>query len=207
MKSYEKPEKKPPRDKTLTFSESRICVKPWATSTGPLAKMARNSGFTRVKFYAHDHLYSPVALIYGYGTYVFERYEYDAYGEPTIWDGSFSTTRQTSNHGNFYLFTGRRVDILDNGSLKIQYNRNRYYDYYTGRWLTHDPLGISPPAGMLNPFSIRRQYRNGTSLYEYVGSNPAFSGDPRGFFSSAAGERCTPCSTAWDKPLMYTWAD
>ena len=43
---------------------------------------------------------------------------------------------------NAYLFTGRRVDILDNGSLKIQYNRNRYYDYYTGRWLTHDPLGI-----------------------------------------------------------------
>ena len=43
---------------------------------------------------------------------------------------------------NAYLFTGRRVDILDNGSLKIQYNRNRYYDYYSGRWLTHDPLGI-----------------------------------------------------------------
>jgi hypothetical protein len=30
------------------------------------------------------------------------------------------------------LFTGRQVDILDANSLKIQYNRNRYYDSYTG---------------------------------------------------------------------------
>ncbi|MHC4620409.1 MAG: hypothetical protein ACYTEQ_21885 [Planctomycetota bacterium] len=49
--------------------------------------------------------------------------------------------------GNSCLFTGRRANILDNGSLKIQYNRNRYHDYYTGRWLTEDLLGISPPCG------------------------------------------------------------
>jgi RHS repeat-associated protein len=56
------------------------------------------------------------------------------------------------------------VDILDSGSLKIQYNRNRYYDYYTGRWLTHDPLG----------------YVDGMNLYEYVKSNPATGIDPWG---------------------------
>ena len=39
------------------------------------------------------------------------------------------------------MFTGRQVDILDGGALKIQYNRNRYYDYYTGRWTTQDPAG------------------------------------------------------------------
>jgi len=39
-------------------------------------------------------------------------------------------------------FTGRPVVILHNGSLKIQYNRNRCYDYYTGRWLTHGPVRI-----------------------------------------------------------------
>ena len=42
-----------------------------------------------------------------------------------------------------YLFTGRRVDFLDNGSLMLQYNRHRYYDYYTRRWTTQDPLGMS----------------------------------------------------------------
>ncbi len=87
-------------------------------------------------YYVHDHLYSPVALVFPNGT-VLERYEYDAYGNPAIWNADFTTERANSNYGNPYLFTGRRVDILDSGSLKIQYNRNRYYDYYTGRWLTY----------------------------------------------------------------------
>jgi RHS repeat-associated protein len=62
------------------------------------------------------------------------------------------------------LFTGRRVDILDNGSLKIQYNRNRYYDYYAGRWLTQDPLG----------------YVDAMNLYEYAAGNPTSYADPIG---------------------------
>ena len=53
---------------------------------------------------------------------------------------------------------------MDNSSLKIQYNRNSYYDYYTGRWLTHDPLG----------------YIDGMNLYEYVRSNPFGYSDPFG---------------------------
>jgi hypothetical protein len=40
---------------------------------------------------------------------VLERYEYDAYGEPTIWDGYFTTTRQTSNYDNFDLLSGGGV--------------------------------------------------------------------------------------------------
>ena len=63
------------------------------------------------------------------------------------------------------MFTGRRVDILDSGSLKIQYNRNRYYDYYTGRWLTHDPL----------------DYTDSMNLYEYASSKPVMFGDPWGY--------------------------
>jgi len=114
-------------------------------------------------FYIHDHLYSPAALAAWTGN-VLERYEYDAYGNPTIWNADFTTERESSNYGNPYLFTGRRVDILDSGSLKIQYNRNRYYDYYSGRWLTHDPL----------------EYVDGLSLYEYVGSNPANRTDAYG---------------------------
>jgi len=62
------------------------------------------------------------------------------------------------------LFTGRRVDILDSGSLKIQYNRNRYYDYYTGRWLTEDPL----------------EYLDSVNLYLYALSNPVVHTDPDG---------------------------
>ncbi|HUW19403.1 MAG TPA: hypothetical protein VMW16_08880 [Sedimentisphaerales bacterium] len=80
---------------------------------------------------------------------VYERCEYDAYGEPTIHtgkgnDGIWLTADDvigtSSAQGNFYLFTGRPVVILDSGSLKIQCRRNCYYDYYTGRWLTRDTV-------------------------------------------------------------------
>ena len=115
-------------------------------------------------YYAHDHLYSPAALINSSGT-VLERYEYDAYGNCSILEPNFAPDPDgKSDYGNPYLFTGRRLDILDNSSLKIQYNRNRYYDYYTGRWLTHDPLG----------------YAETMNLYEYVASNPLILADPIG---------------------------
>jgi len=93
------------------------------------------------RYYVHDHLYSPVALLW-YDSSVLERYEYDAYGEPNILDGSYTPrSPQASSYDNAYMFTGRQVDILDGGALKIQYNRNRYYDYYTGRWTPQDPAG------------------------------------------------------------------
>ncbi len=64
------------------------------------------------------------------------------------------------------------MDILDDGSLKIQYNRNRYYDSYTGRWTTHDPLGITPNQWEANRLAPPNQYNYGLNLYEYVSSNP-----------------------------------
>jgi len=78
------------------------------------------------------------------------------------------------------LFTGRRLDILDNGSLTIQYSRNRCCDYYTGRFTTHDPLGITPNPPKPNIFEIVRQYKASLNLYEYVGSKPLNKVDPCG---------------------------
>ncbi len=97
-------------------------------------------------YYLHDHLYSAVALLDDDGDVV-ERYEYDAYGACRVhtndgvdntWLTGDDTIGNSSAKENPYLFTGRRLDILDSGSLKLQYNRNRYYDPETGRWLTHD---------------------------------------------------------------------
>jgi RHS repeat-associated protein len=82
---------------------------------------------------------------------------------------------------NAYLFTGRRVDILDSGSLKTQYNRNRYYDYYTGRWVTQDPLGITPNMVLWNSFSPGTQLKDGLNIYEYVKSRPLRYLDSSGF--------------------------
>ena len=114
-------------------------------------------------YYGHDHLYSPTVLFAPNGNVV-ERYEYDAYGEVTIWDGTWSSTRTASLVQNPYTFTGRRLDVLDSGNLKLMYYRARTYDPETGRMMQRDPLG----------------YVDGMSLYEYVMSDPINYYDPLG---------------------------
>jgi RHS repeat-associated protein len=135
---------------------------------------------TTHKYYLHDHLSSPVALTDNDGVVV-ERYEYDAYGKCYVLEPNFAPDPDGKpDVGNPFMFTGRELDILDNGNLKIQYNRNRYYDYYTGRWLTHDPFGITPGEHNQNEFAPVREYINGLSLYEYVKSTPTEGTDPLG---------------------------
>jgi RHS repeat-associated protein len=134
--------------------------------------------------YTHDHLYSPVALVNLTGSTVLERYEYDAYGNPYILEPNFADDPDgQSDYGNPYLFTGRRVDFLDDGNLILQYNRHRYYDYYMGRWFTQDPMGINP-AGAANVFAIGYQYKAGMNLYDYVGARPGQRSDPLGLYAA-----------------------
>ena len=142
-------------------------------------------------FYVHDHLYSPAVLVGWDGT-VLERYEYDAYGNCSILEPNFAPDPDgKSDYGNPYLFTGRRLDILDNSSLKIQYNRNRYYDYYTGRWLTHDPLGVTPNTQKPNLFVPIGQYGDSLNLYEAFSSNPSTNFDPFGLEACSCGPDIT----------------
>lgn len=117
------------------------------------------------KLYVHDQLYSPTAMLNRSTGAVYERYEYDAYGNCHILEPNFAPDPdQKPDFNSPYMFTGRELDILDNGSLKIMNYRHRYYDTYTGRFTTHDPLG----------------YKNGVNLYEYVKSNPISMTDPHG---------------------------
>jgi len=133
-------------------------------------------------YYGHDHIFSVVALIEDDGD-VEERYEYDAYGKPEISNADFTQTYDASQFGNPYMFTSRRVDSLDSDDLQLQYNRNRYYDYHTGRWLSHDPLGVTPNGYLANStLEPKKQYRYGTNLYEYVKSIPSILIDPFGLW-------------------------
>ncbi|MBL7107504.1 MAG: hypothetical protein ISS77_07865 [Phycisphaerae bacterium] len=81
--------------------------------------------------------------------------------------GKSAESNQKSFFRNPYYFTGRRLDTLDNTGLKLQYNRNRYYNSEIGRWLTKDPIG----------------YPDGMNPYEYVQSNPVMNVDPNGLWT------------------------
>jgi RHS repeat-associated protein len=123
-------------------------------------------------YYAHNHLYSPTALIEADGDVV-ERYEYDVYGKCTAftddgaddtWFTGDDTVGTSSALGNPILFTGQRLDSLDSGDLQLMYYKNRHYSFNIGRFLQRDPL----------------IYINGMNLYEYVRSYVVMAFDPFG---------------------------
>ncbi len=130
------------------------------------------------KYYLHDHLYSPIALVNGSGS-VIERYEYNAYGKAQVLSPNHEP-RLASLHRNPYMFTGRELDILDGGAYEKMYYRHRDYDIFTGRFYVQDMKGISPPKRTMNYFKVFRQYKDGLSLYNYVENNPNISVDPFG---------------------------
>ena len=53
-------------------------------------------------------------------------------------------------------------------------------DYYTGRWLTHDPLGITPNPQRQIRFEPFEQYGDGLCLYTYASDSPVIGFDPDG---------------------------
>jgi RHS repeat-associated protein len=71
----------------------------------------------------------------------------------------FSTNR--ADAATRYQYTGRDWDA----DVGLQYNRARWYDPATGRWVSEDPIGFS--AGDPN-------------LARYVGNGATYGSDPNG---------------------------
>jgi RHS repeat-associated protein len=119
-------------------------------------------------FYYHQNSLWSVEAVSDSAGNVVERYAYDAYGLPAIFDGAGVAVAPnawgtpSSAIGSPWMFTGRR---LDEGT-GIYFYRARYYDPLKGRFLQRDPLG----------------YLDGVNLYAYVGNRPTAFTDPTGLF-------------------------
>jgi RHS repeat-associated protein len=94
---------------------------------------------------------------------VVERYEYNDYGQPTIFDNQ-GNPLTASAIGNPYLFNGGHYDA----ETGLYYYRTRYLDPAAGRFITRDTIGIwGDPINLGN-------------AYTYVGNNPWTLLDPYG---------------------------
>jgi len=79
----------------------------------------------------------------------------------TGYDSFGNNISTTGTGGDRFGFTGREHDA----ALNLYYNRARFYDPATGRFLSKDPIGFS--AGDMN-------------LYRYVNNSPTNGTDPSG---------------------------
>lgn len=109
-------------------------------------------------YYHKNHLGSVVALTNASGSVV-ERYEYDPYGRPSIYDATNNVLNQ-STVGNAILFTGRDYDY----ETGLYYYRARTMHPGLGRFMQYDPL----------------MYVDGYNMYDYVGNMPIVMVDPYG---------------------------
>jgi RHS repeat-associated protein len=94
-----------------------------------------------------------------------ERYLYDPYGNATIYDGSWGSTRTSSSYANAVRFTGREWDR----ETELKYYRLRCFAGAVGAFVQRDPIG----------------YRGGINLYQYAGASPAVRRDPIGMQAGA----------------------
>jgi len=117
-----------------------------------------NGTLDETLYYTNDANMNVTALINTDGS-IAERYVYDPYGKPTIYDDDWSDTVSWANSKqNEILYCGYRFN-QETGKYDV---RRRPYDFGLGRWPTHDPIEADR-----NP-------------YEYVGSRPLVGLDPQG---------------------------
>jgi len=110
-------------------------------------------------YYTTDANMNVTALVNTSGT-VLERVVYDPYGNPTFYDGSWTSPSATSSYDNVVLYCGYRLDA----ETGLYHVRHRVYHATLGRWNQRDLIG----------------YTDGMSLYRYVNGAPVLFVDPSG---------------------------
>ncbi len=101
-------------------------------------------------FYHKNHLGSVIAIT-NQNAAIVERYQYDPYGQPIIYNEAGNEISQSAI-GNTILFTGREY----NYETRTYYYRARTMHPQLGRFNQYDPL----------------EYVDGMNMYSYVGNNP-----------------------------------
>ncbi len=132
----------------------------------------------RTFYYQQDHEGSVTLLTKPDGT-VFERYRYDVFGTPTIYDIAWNT-REASVVSNRFLFTGREYAA----AFGFYEYRARAYHPGLGRFMSEDPKLFVHAAGFEKPpddWSFATHPDGAEfNLFRYCGNDPIDFTDPMG---------------------------
>ncbi|XZE43948.1 RHS repeat-associated core domain-containing protein [Pirellulaceae bacterium SH467] len=138
----------------------------YASGTGMEIDVTTASGTAGTTLWAlTDHLGSVRDLLDNNGV-VREHNVFDSFGRlirevDYNSSGTAISSTDAAAVDSIFGYTGRDWD----SDIGMQYNRARWYDPQTGRWLSQDPIGFA--AGDAN-------------LYRYVGNGPTSATDPSG---------------------------
>jgi len=123
--------------------------------------------------YQSNQQYSIIALTDESGT-VTERYAYDAYGKPTVFDGAGNELAGGSAENNRYMYTGQEWDA----DLALYHFGGRMYDPWSGRFISRDPSGYSDGYSLYRLY-IGLQHLDPTGRAIVTGPfQPTDGGDP-----------------------------
>jgi RHS repeat-associated protein len=120
-------------------------------------------GGTTTSYYEQDDLSSVTSLSSSTGTLA-QTYTYDSFGNTTGSSGSLT---------NFLRYTGREFDT----ETGLYFDRARYLDPTTGRFISEDPL----------------QFGAGENFYPYAFNSPVNLNDPYGLCPPPCPCGCTKC--------------
>ena len=137
-------------------------------------------------YYAQDHEGSVTHLLNSSGNKI-ETYTYDAFGAPTLYDGSGDQIASTA-YNNRFLFTGREYAATYRNTYTPAFSfyeyRARAYSPALGRFMSEDPKGFVRRAGLGKPpddwsFATHPDETE-LNLFRYCGNDPIDFTDPMG---------------------------
>lgn len=139
-------------------------------------------GVNNNSYYYHQNDQNSVEAISNNNGTLVERYQYDAYGKPSIYD-SLGNAVPVSLVGNRFAFTGQEYDA-QTSSYHFHY---RNYSPTLGKFYQRDPIG----------------YNDRMDMYQYVGDNPANKMDVLGLSPCPPGSTTTSTDTPGDEVIFW----
>ena len=138
-----------------------------------LLRIAIGSDGQSYAYYPQQNHEGSVTLLSDSSGNVLERYRYDAFGAPTIYDGSWNG-RSNTMYDNRFLFTGREYaatyrSIYNTPAFNFYEYRARAYNPTLGRFMSEDPKLFD--AGDYN-------------LFRYCHNDPIDNVDPMGLYDT-----------------------